>query len=426
MNYAYKPTTNGRAVMAACMALEAPLKIVRVAFGSGKIDKDTNLADVHELVHYISDGAVAERRHEDDRLYLTVQYATNAHQDVKKTFMLSEFIVYTEDPETGEETDLLYGTLGDYRQPVPAYNPAFPPSVFNFPLELIISDEIQVSVSAPAGLVTYVELIKLLNSRAAGAAKVDITIPVSGWAEDTDTNGAYAYCRDIASTSITEDMIPQLTVHPASLSDAIDCLLCPTSRTLPGLLRVYAKSIPKADISASLTLLDTVPQRGGLASSAAAARLDIEIPTTGWEENDGVDGPYAFRTDIQNMAVESALIPILTITPEDIEAAGNCGLSPYSRTLSGALRVYADRAPDRPIHASLALLGVTQSITGSIPGEGGEAYALPVASATRLGGVRVKEGSGLTVDDVGNLAIDAATDKEVDDMFSGSDDAGGQ
>ena len=71
--------------------------------------------------------------------------------------------MYVEDPETGEDTDLLYGTLGDYRQPVPAYNPAFPPSIFNFPLELIISDEIQVVIAAPAGLVTHDELITVVE-----------------------------------------------------------------------------------------------------------------------------------------------------------------------------------------------------------------------------------------------------------------------
>lgn len=160
MDYAYKPTTHGRAVMAACMALEKPFHITRVAFGSGKVDEETNLADVHALLEYVSDGAVAERRHEDDRFYLTIQFANSEHREIK-TFLLSEFIVYVEDPETGEETDLLYGTLGDYRQPVPAYNPAFPPSVFNFPLTLILSDEINVSVSAPAGLPTYDDILRL-------------------------------------------------------------------------------------------------------------------------------------------------------------------------------------------------------------------------------------------------------------------------
>ena len=49
MNYAYKLTTHGRAMLAACMALEKPLKIVRVAFGGGKVEEDVDLADVHEL-----------------------------------------------------------------------------------------------------------------------------------------------------------------------------------------------------------------------------------------------------------------------------------------------------------------------------------------------------------------------------------------
>lgn len=417
MDVRYKPTTHGRNVMAACMALEKPLKIVRVAFGSGKVDADVNLADVHELLEYVSDGAVAERRHEDDRLYLTVQYANRAHPGVKM-FMLSEFIVYTEDPETKEEIDLLYGTLGDYRQPVPAYNPAFPPSEFNFPLELIISDEVQISVSAPAGLVTYTELIRLLNSRAAGAAEIDIIIPRSGWAADQDTNRAYGFCRDIASTDITENMIPMLTVHPQSLNDAGQCQLCPVSRTLPGLLRVYAKSIPASDIAASLTLLDTAPQHGGLASSAAVAKIDIEIPTDGWIDNAGTDGSTPLYVDIQDLAVEADLIPMLTIVPECLEAASDCGLSPYVRTLSGALRVYAERAPDRPIAGSLALLGTTQSITGTIPPEEGESgYVLPIASSTTPGVVKVGRGSGLRIDSSGNLSLDTATTEDVANIF---------
>lgn len=162
MDYAYKITTHGRTVIAACMAMEKPLKITRVAFGSGRVDEDTNLADVHELLEYVSEGALAERRHENDRFYLTIQYANSEHKDVK-TFLLSEFIVFVQDPESGEETDLLYGTLGDYRQPVPACNTAYPPSVFNFPLEIVLSSELTVQNSAPAGLATWDDLENSLN-----------------------------------------------------------------------------------------------------------------------------------------------------------------------------------------------------------------------------------------------------------------------
>lgn len=163
MNYAYKPTTNGRAAIAACWALEKPLHIVRVAFGSGKVSEGTNLADVHQLLEYVSDGAVTNRLHKDDRFELTIQFANDKHPEVK-TFQLSEFIVYVQDPQSGGETDLLYGTMGDYSLPVPAYNPAFPASVFNFPLELILSDEINVHISAPAGLVTYDELLEAIEN----------------------------------------------------------------------------------------------------------------------------------------------------------------------------------------------------------------------------------------------------------------------
>lgn len=178
MEYTYKPTTHGRAVMAACMALEKPFHITRVAFGSGRVEEGANLADVHELLEYVSDGAVANRSHRDDRFCFTIQYANSEHKDVK-TFLLSEFIVYGENPATSAETDLIYGSLGDYRQPVPAYNPAYPPSTFNFPLTVILSDEINVSVSAPDGLVTFDDLRddreELLRSIMMG----EITLPLT-------------------------------------------------------------------------------------------------------------------------------------------------------------------------------------------------------------------------------------------------------
>lgn len=412
MKNGYKLTTNGREILAACMALKAPLDLTRALVGSGKVSEDTNLADVHELLQYVTTGYIGDRRHEEDRLYLDILYQNDSkHADVG-AFMLAEFIVYAINPATGREEDFLYATMGDYLQSIPPYTIGFPTGIWQFPIVLVVSDEIIVNINAPAGMVTYAELIKLLNSRAAGAAKIDITIPASGWIKDTDTNGAYAYCRDIASTDITEDMIPQLTVYPRSLNGAADCGLCPTSRTLPGLLRVYAKSIPNADIIASLTLLDTAPQHGGLSSSAVVARLDIEIPTVGWEDNDEANNPYALRVDILDTAIESNLIPALTIVPEHIDAAGDCGLSTYSRTLSGALRVYADQVPKSPIRASLALLGVTQSITGNIPEEGGDVYALPVASASQLGLMKV--GDGLHAAKDGTVSVIKATDEEVE------------
>ena len=245
MDYAYKPTTHGRAVMAACMALERPFRVTRVAFGSGRVDEDANLADAHELLEYVSDGAVAERSHKDDRFNLTIQYANSEHKDVP-TFLLSEFIVYVEDPATGEETDLLYGTLGDYRQPIPAYNQAYPPSVFNFPLTLILSDEINAAVSAPAGLATWEDLERV------AAIRQDMVIPVVGWKKTGE--GTYPFRLEIPVQGCTEKMIPGLTILEEGEAAANLCGLAPRVQTLYGAVQVSAASVPDAPIPAILTL----------------------------------------------------------------------------------------------------------------------------------------------------------------------------
>ena len=425
MEYGYKPTTKGREILAACMALSAPLELTRVLVGSGKVSEDTNLADVHELLQYVTTGYIGDRRHENDRLYLDIQYQNDKdHADVP-AFMLGEFIVYAITPATGREEDLLYATMGDYLQSIPPYTIGFPTGIWQFPIVLIVSDEINVTITAPAGLVTYSDLIKLFNSRAAGAAKMDITIPASGWAKDQDTGGAYALHMDIASTDITEAMIPMLTVLPSSLATAKNCDLCPVSRTMPGALRLYAKSVPTDTISASLTLLDTAPQNSGLASSAATARLDIILPAEGWVEDTDTGGEYPVHFDMVDEAVQDNLIPLLTVYPEHLNAAANCSLSPYIRTIPGALRVYAKQPPDSDIKASLALLGVSQGMIGDASGRNG-AYVLPAASATVLGGVRVREGSGLVVDGSGNIAIDAAGDQEAEGLYNDSKAESGQ
>lgn len=250
MDYAYKVTTHGRSAMAAYMAMGTkPFNITRVAFGRGKVDEGTNLADVHELIAYVSDGSISERRHENDRLYITIQYANIQHPNVK-TFLLSEFMIFTENPETGQETDLIYGTLGDYRQPIPAYNPAFPPSVFNFPLTLIISDEINASVSAPSGLATHGELVSLINAMA--VRKADITIPKDGWTGGG--GGRYPYRLDVPVEGVTELLLPNLTVLPDWMETAISCGFSSDVQTLDGVVRVFAARVPAANISASVIL----------------------------------------------------------------------------------------------------------------------------------------------------------------------------
>lgn len=403
MNYAYKITTHGRNAIAASLAMEVPFHITHVAFGSGRIGEDAELADTHELLEYVSDGAVGNRSHRDGRLKFTIQYANSEHKTAPD-FLLSEFIVYVRDPETKEETDLLYGTLGDYRQPVPAYDPAYPPSVFNFPLEIILSSEITVQISAPAGLATWDDLKRLKFGES--AVKMELSIPAGGWVPDAD-GGGYVHL-DLGSAGISESQIPILTVLPESLGAAAECGLLPVAQTLPGMLRLYARSAPERDISAVLTLLGD-----------AESRDEILIPTGGW--TDGEDAGYPLQLDLPCASAAKDLIPILTIVPESLEIARACGLAPVAQTLDGILRLLARSQPAEPVLAKLVLIRNGQDLLPSTR----TSYNLPAAGGTTLGGVRVRPGSGLTIDSRGYLSLDAATAEDVAGLFQGSG-AGGE
>lgn len=253
MDYGYKLTTSGRALLVACADLEEPLYITRVAIGSGVAGEDTDLADIHELINYVDEGTIAERYHENDRLYLTIQYDNST---AESTFYLAEFMVYATDPETGEETDLLYATLGDYQQPVPAYNSSLPTSIFSFPLVIVVSDEIEVSITASPGVVTHDDLQQLLNEGFIGISRSAITIPADGWAELEDEDaGAYTMYLDMEISTVTERMTPILTIEPDYLEIAKDCSMSTTCKTTDGVLRLYAMSAPDAEMQATLALV---------------------------------------------------------------------------------------------------------------------------------------------------------------------------
>ncbi len=153
MEYGFKVTTHGRAMLTACTVLGIQPKLTRAAVGSGKVDETENLADIHQLIQYEDEGTVGERYHEGDHFYLTVQYSNKDR--VAGAFSLNEFMVFMEDPATGQETDFLYATLGDYPQGIPGCSDALPIGVWEFPLVIVVSNELKIEVSASPGLVTW-------------------------------------------------------------------------------------------------------------------------------------------------------------------------------------------------------------------------------------------------------------------------------
>jgi len=275
LDYGFKFTTHGLSVLAACADTSAPLKLTRVLAGNGVVPEGTNLADVHQLVHYVTDATIGDRRHKDNKLWIDIGYSNVSHPELP-LFYLSEFIIYAVHPDTGEETDLLYATLGDYRQPIPPYSSKEQAVNFIFPVVIDLSNEVEVTIDAEPSLVTYGELIDLLNSGELGAASTEITIPVWGWQADAETGGVYSLFVDIPISGITPNMIPVLTVQPDSLAAAASCGLGAFVQTISGGLRVYSVSVPAKPITASLALMGLSPY--------ASAKMTLKDWTAGEQE----------------------------------------------------------------------------------------------------------------------------------------------
>lgn len=115
--------------------------------------------------------------------------------------------------------------------------------------------------------------------------------------------------------------------------------------------------------------------------AAATVRLEITIPKDGWtseaedEETNGdteeiFGGPHV---DIPIDGVTEDMVPFLSIHPAHLDAARACEISTTTKTIEGALRVYAREAPSEDIGASLTLLcASTDSVSSEAAPSGGE------------------------------------------------------
>ena len=164
---------------------------------------------------------------------------------------------------------------------------------------------------------------------------------------------------------------------------------------------------------------------------------DITIPHTGWtwqEESPGEQGAwdmdeYRYYVDVPVTEAAETQFPNVALHKAALETAKNAGLCPTVQTLAGVLRFWAKRSPDEDMEATIALVSPGASSSG---GGGGSTYVLPVATATRLGGVKIGKGisvaadgtitastSGVSPDD---MASTEDTESMLDEVFPSEDE----
>lgn len=168
---------------------------------------------------------------------------------------------------------------------------------------------------------------------------------------------------------------------------------------------------------------------GGIAGggSGSVAWVDVTIPAEGWASSEGLDDvdDRAEGELYLDLPVEDAtadLTPNVILHKSATGVAKAAGLSTASRALAGAVRFWSQQEPTEDMEATIVLLSNAGDISG-----GGGSYVLPVATKTRLGGVKLGDGFSTTPD--GTLSYEGSglpdeavtttgnTEEMLDDVF---------
>jgi len=99
---------------------------------------------------------------------------------------------------------------------------------------------------------------KKLNEKIEGkssAARINITIPGTGWIEDEEDTTGYPWHADVLNSVISSGMTPIYALRLDSLGAAIEAGVAPVCQTLDGALRVWAADPPEEALTGALTLL---------------------------------------------------------------------------------------------------------------------------------------------------------------------------
>lgn len=217
------------------------------------------------------------------------------NEDRLKTCYLHQVAVFGH--LDGESEDRMIYILQDERGievPPEAHNPDFEVDLYAV---IFISNKAQITVNVTAGTrvtpsqvqqmigehntdpAAHEETIrKAVQAAASGAVQIkDITIPAEGWTQSpgSDEAAALSYTIDLAVEGVTEAVYPSVAVHKAALEAANTAGLCPAVQALAGVLRFWAQTPPKTNLSATAILMTP----GNMVGSSAGYVLPVATAT---------------------------------------------------------------------------------------------------------------------------------------------------
>lgn len=157
---------------------------------------------------------------------------------------------------------------------------------------------------------------------------------------------------------------------------------------------------------------------------------DIVIPASGWtqqENNVQLSDDYGYYIDIQVAAATSEQFPSVSLHKSSLEIASKAGLCPTVQALDGKIRFWVRNIPTEDMNATVALFIKSGSNNSA---SGGNTYKLPVATAEKLGGVKIGDGINVTEDgtisssgkvDPSNISTKEEVTEMLDEIFKETD-----
>ena len=290
---------NGRKLLKLAASGEA-----KIIFSS--IKTSTTKYEVNQLGGLIDIGEIKQSNKIsasiEDSLNTVSLYTTFSNVSLIEGYFIRNFGIYAIDPEDKNgETEILYAIVNadetiNQAVFIPAYNSGGTSGV-DFTCEIVVdnSNNIIVKLDENNGVPASIfndfverfniniqgvndklsEIDALLNSM---TVKRDLLIPASGWttgAEDAPDGTLHI---DISQEDVVEDMVPLISIQPTYAGVAKDAGIIPSCRTMQGKIRLYAETVPKSEIVATLTLLQASSSPAGSGGSSGAVDGDYVLP----------------------------------------------------------------------------------------------------------------------------------------------------
>ena len=249
-------STPGIALIAKVLAGRCQMHYTRAAVGKGEIPEGKTPKTMTEPAGYVMDAMIsAVTNPVNGECQVTVQLNSS---DVEQGFYVTGILLYAQDPDEGE-VPYTYLVLENGPEWIrPSSSAVGKLATFDLIAAVGEVDKVTATID-PNSIVTREVVEQLING---ATVKREITIPATGWDIGAEEAPEGCLFLDIQQGDITEEMVPNVSIHPTDTDTAKECGMITAARSMAGALRLYARQAPDKEIQATLTLL--------LASNGAA------------------------------------------------------------------------------------------------------------------------------------------------------------